>query len=357
MAKRRIGVLTSGGDCPGLNATIRGAVRTLNGTLGADNVEIVGIYDGFLGLIQDKCKVLTSSDLTGLLTLGGTFLGSKRTPFKKMEKIEEDGLDKIAAMKSTYAKHGLDAILALGGKGTHKNANLLSQHGINIVGLPKTIDNDIYGTDFTFGFHTAVEIGTEVLDRIHTTAFSHERVMVVEIMGNKAGWLALYAGLAGGADVILIPEIPYDIAKILQAIQARKDACKPYSMVVIAEGALTVGESKMKKSERAAMRQGNTATYSVVKAISDAGFESRAVVPGHMLRGGTPCAADRVLSTQYGARAAELICAEKYGYSVAVVGGKVTENRFADMAGIAKLVDANGDIVKVARGIGVSFGD
>jgi 6-phosphofructokinase 1 len=181
--------------------------------------------------------------------------------------------------------------------------------------------------------------------------------MVVEIMGNKAGWLALYAGVAGGADVILIPEIPYSEEKVIQAVKQRSDAGKPYSMVVIAEGALSQAEAGLKKAERAAMRGGVTATYSIVKRIQDAGFESRAVVPGHMLRGGTPSAADRILSTQYGVRAAELICAEKYGYSVAVVGGKVTENRFADMAGIAKLVDPAGDVVKVARSIGISFGE
>mgnify|MGYP000340410699 CR=1 FL=1 len=197
--KKRVGILTSGGDCPGLNATIRGVAKALYARMG-DSVEIVGILNGYHGLITGDYKEMTEDDFRGILTLGGTILGTKRTPFKLMRVVEEDKIDKVAAMKKTYKDAKLDCLLCLGGNGTHKTANLLSQEGLNIIGLPKTIDNDIYGTDVTFGFHTAVDIATDVIDRIHTTAGSHSRVMCIEIMGNKAGWLTLYSGIAGGAD-------------------------------------------------------------------------------------------------------------------------------------------------------------
>lgn len=227
MAKRRIGILTSGGDCPGLNATIRGAAKACYSMFGEDNVEIVGISNGFHGLIHNNCRIMKPEDFSGILTQGGTILGTKRTPYKMMQVIEADNIDKVAEMKATYKQQKLDCILTLGGNGTHKTANLLSEEGLNIIGLPKTIDNDIWGTDVTFGFHTAVDIATEVVDRIHTTATSHRRIMVIEIMGNKAGWLTLYSGIAGGADIILIPEIPYDIDKVIDACEktcaVRKD--------------------------------------------------------------------------------------------------------------------------------------
>ena len=195
--KKRVGILTSGGDCPGLNATIRGVAKALYARMG-DNVEIVGILNGYSGLINGDYKEMCEDDFRGILTLGGTILGTKRTPFKLMRVVEDDNIDKVAAMKKTYKAAKLDCLLCLGGNGTHKTANLLSQEGLNIIGLPKTIDNDIYGTDVTFGFHTAVDIATDVIDRIHTTAGSHSRVMCIEIMGNKAGWLTLYSGIAGG---------------------------------------------------------------------------------------------------------------------------------------------------------------
>ena len=202
--KKRVGILTSGGDCPGLNATIRGVAKALYARMG-DNVEIVGIANGYSGLINGDYREMNEDDFRGILTLGGTILGTKRTPFKLMRVVEDDNIDKVAAMKKTYKAAKLDCLLCLGGNGTHKTANLLSQEGLNIIGLPKTIDNDIYGTDVTFGFHTAVDIATDVIDRIHTTAGSHSRVMCIEIMGNKAGWLTLYSGIAGGADIILLP--------------------------------------------------------------------------------------------------------------------------------------------------------
>jgi PFK_mixed: phosphofructokinase len=233
--KKRVGILTSGGDCPGLNATIRGVAKALYARFG-ENVEIVGILNGYHGLITGDYKEMTEDDFRGILTLGGTILGTKRTPFKLMRVVEEDKIDKVAAMKKTYKDAKLDCLLCLGGNGTHKTANLLAQEGLNIIGLPKTIDNDIYGTDVTFGFHTAVDIATEVIDRIHTTAGSHSRVMCIEIMGNKAGWLTLYSGIAGGADIILLPEQPYDIDRVCSAVERRARKGSNFSIIAVAEG-------------------------------------------------------------------------------------------------------------------------
>ena len=241
--KKRVGILTAGGDCPGLNATIRGVAKALYVRMG-ENVEIIGILNGYHGLINGDYKKMQPDDFRGLLTLGGTILGTKRTPFKMMQVIEEDKIDKVAAMKKTYKDLKLDCLLCLGGNGTHKTANLLSQEGLNIIGLPKTIDNDIYGTDVTFGFHTAVEIDTEVIDRIHTTAGSHSRVMCIEIMGNKAGWLTLYAGIAGGADIILIPELPYDIDRVCAAVERRAKNGSNFSIIAVAEGAMNAEEAR-----------------------------------------------------------------------------------------------------------------
>ena len=249
--KRRIGILTSGGDCPGLNAAIRGVARAAYEMFDA---EIIGISNGYAGLIDDEWQEMKRSDFSGILTLGGTILGTSRRPFRNMRVVEDDGVDKVAAMKKTYKNLKLDCLVTLGGNGTHKTANLLSEEGLNVIGLPKTIDNDIYGTDFTFGFHTAVDIATECIDRLHTTASSHGRTMVVEIMGNKAGWLTLYSGVAGGADVILLPEIPYDIKEVAKAVADRAKSKKAFSIVAVAEGALSKEEAKMKKKERAEYR-------------------------------------------------------------------------------------------------------
>lgn len=244
---RRIGILTSGGDCPGLNATIRGVAKACYEQFGEDNVEIVGISNGYYGLINNLCKDMSPSSFSGILTQGGTIFGTKRQPFKMMQVIGEDNVDKVKNMKNTYKKQKLDCLLTLGGNGTHKTSKLLSDEGLNVIGLPKTIDNDIYGTDVTFGFHTAVDIATDVIDRLHTTAASHSRVLVCEIMGNKAGWLTLNAGIAGGADIIVIPEIPYDIDKICDAVMARTASGKTFSILAVAEGAFDVSEAKMKK--------------------------------------------------------------------------------------------------------------
>ncbi len=287
--KRRIGILTSGGDCPGLNACIRGVARA---SYSMFDTEIVGIQDGYAGLIAGDYKEMKQSDFSGILTLGGTILGTRRTPFRNMRVVSEDGVDKVKAMKANYKKMKLDCLVTLGGNGTHKTANLLAEEGMNVIGLPKTIDNDIWGTDVTFGFHTAVDIATEVIDRIHTTAASHGRCMVIELMGNKAGWLTLYSGIAGGADVILLPEIPYDINVVADAVRRRAENGKAFSIVAVAEGAMSVEEAAMKKKERAVFREetGFTGVANrIAKQLEEmVGVEARAVVPGHVQRGGFP---------------------------------------------------------------------
>ena len=358
--KRRIGILTSGGDCPGLNATIRGVAKACYERFGED-VEIVGIQNGYYGLMNNMCKEMQQSDFSGILTRGGTIFGTKRTPFKMMKVVEEDNLDKVKAMKQTYKKQKLDCLLTLGGNGNHKTANLLSEEGLNVIGLPKTIDNDIWGTSVTFGFHTAVDIATDVIDRLHTTATSHNRILVVEIMGNKAGWLTLYSGIAGGADIIVIPEIPYDIDKLAQACVKRAEGGKGFSILAVAEGAYDINEAKMKKKERAKSRADagiTTASTRIARQIEEAtGCETRVCVPGHMLRGGSPSAYDRVLATKFGVHAAQLIADGKYGYAVAMIKENVSENKLEDVAGKTKFVPADDQMVKTARDIGISFGD
>ncbi len=357
--KRRIGILTSGGDCPGLNAAIRGVARASYELFDA---EIIGIRNGYGGLIHNECQEMTRKQFSGILTLGGTILGTSRQPFRDMQVIDENtGLDKVAAMKQTYRDLKLDCLVTLGGNGTHKTANLLSQEGLNVIGLPKTIDNDLFGTDFTFGFHTAMEIATEVVDRIHTTATSHGRCMVIEIMGNKTGWLTLYSGIAGGADVILIPEIPYDIHKVAEIVETRAKSKKAFSIIAVAEGAMTVDEAKMKRKERETFRA-SLPFDCVSKRISAqlqemVGVEARSVVPGHIQRGGSPCAYDRVLATQFGVHAAELIRDEVYGVTVALSGNNIIHNKLGDIAGISKPVPKDDIMVSTARNIGINMGD
>ena len=358
--KKRVGILTAGGDCPGLNATIRGVAKALYVRMG-DNVEIIGILNGYHGLINGDYKKMQPDDFRGLLTLGGTILGTKRTPFKMMQVIGEDKVDKVAAMKKTYNDLHLDCLLCLGGNGTHKTANLLSQEGLNIIGLPKTIDNDIYGTEVTFGFHTAVDIATDVIDRIHTTAGSHSRVMCIEIMGNKAGWLTLYSGIAGGADIILLPEIPYDIDRVCNAVVKRAENGSNFSILAVAEGAINTEEAKMKRKEWTAKRAeaglGTTATNRIAAAVQKkTGFETRVCIPGHMQRGGSPSAYDRVLATQFGSYAAKLVEADRYGVTVAMVNNHVTENRLADIAGKSRNIPESCDLLAVARRMGICLG-
>lgn len=355
---RRIGILTSGGDCPGLNAAIRGVAKAAYQMF---DCEIIGIEDGFKGLIHQNYKNMKKDDFSGILTRGGTILGTSRTPFKMMTVLEDDGIDKMKSMVNTYEKLKLDCIVALGGNGTHKNANLLVEEGLNVIGLPKTIDNDIWGTDVSFGFHSAVDIATEVVDRIHTTADSHDRVMLVELMGHKAGWLTLYAGIAGGADVILIPEIPYNIDAILGALNNRHSSGKNFSILAVAEGAMDEDEAKLTKKDFRKAREDMpfaSVSYRLARQITEGlGLETRVTTPGHQQRGGSPSPYDRLLATRLGAQAAELIANNDYGKTVAIVNGKVQANSFADIAGKLRNVDMDGELVHSAKKIGVGFGN
>ncbi len=355
----KIAMLTSGGDCQGLNATMRGVAKTLYNEF--NDLTIYGILDGYKGLIECNYKELKKEDFSGILTLGGTILGTSRQPFKKMQVIEENGVDKVKAMIDTYNKLELDCLVILGGNGTHKTANLLREKGLNVVTLPKTIDNDLWGTDVTFGFHSAVDVATDVIDRIHTTATSHGRIFVVEIMGHKAGWLTLYAGIAGGADIILIPEIPYDINKMKEEIEKRTSENKGFSIIAVAEGAISVEESKMSKKEfktaRENMKQSSIA-YRVADEIMEiTNHEVRVAVPGHVQRGGAPNPYDRVLCTRFGAFAAELIKNKNFGNMVGMKNDEVVAVPLSEVAGKLKNVPKDDQLIAAARKIGISFGD
>lgn len=354
----RVGILTSGGDCPGLNAAIRGVAKALYEKMG-DKVEIYGINEGYTGLINGDYKKMKREDFSGILTRGGTILRTSRQPYKTIQVIGDDNVDKVGNMIENYKKMKLDCLLTLGGNGTHKTANLLSQSGLNVIGLPKTIDNDIYGTDVTFGFHTAVDIATEVIDRLHSTAHSHSRAMVVEIMGNKAGWLTLYSAVAGGADVVLLPEIPFSYEKLAKAVKKRVDDGHAFSIIAVAEGAFSKEEKDMKRKQRIANRGGVTnVTPLVVDYIQkNTGIETRSMIPGHYLRGGSPSAYDRVLSTQFGVYAAKLISDGIFGVTVAKKDNCITHNALADIAGKPKLVPKDHELVKAAKDIGIAFCD
>jgi 6-phosphofructokinase 1 len=301
------------------------------------------------------------TDFSGILTTGGTIFGTKRTPFKMMTVVEDDNVDKVKNMKKTYKDQKLDCLLTLGGNGTHKTANLLSQEGLNVIGLPKTIDNDLYGTDMTFGFHSALDIATKCIDDIHTTASSHGRVFIVEIMGHKVGWLPLYAGIAGGADIILLPEIPYDIDKVVDAIEARDKGGSRFTVIAVAEGAISKEDAKLSKKEykkKMANYEYPSVSYEIAAKIQQAtGREVRVTVPGHTQRGGAPDAYDRVFSTQVGAAAGKLILKQQYGYMVALKDGEIIKVPLSEVAGKLKTVDPNAQIIKQAKLVGISFGD
>ena len=356
---RRIGMLTSGGDCQALNATMRGVAKSLYNMF--DDVEIIGFEDGYKGLMYADYQIMKSSDFSGILTQGGTILGTSRQPFKLMRTPDENGLDKVEAMKHTYKKLKLSCLVVLGGNGSQKTANMLSEEGLNVVSLPKTIDNDLWGTDMTFGFQSAVDVATNAIDCIHTTAASHGRVFIVEVMGHKVGWLTLHAGIAAGADIVLLPEIPYDIEKVGSAIERRRKQGKPFSILAVAEGALSKREAKMSKKELAAARQKEglpSIAYRLVQELEPyVGGESRVCVPGHFQRGGAPCAYDRMLATMLGAAAARLIREGKYGYMCAIVNNEIVPVPLEEVAGKLKKVPVDCPAVQMAREIGVSFGD
>ena len=357
----RIGMLTSGGDCQALNAAMRGVVKGLFSK--RDDVEIYGFQDGYKGLIYSNFKMLTSKDFSGILTLGGTILGTSRQPFKLMRVPDKDGIDKVEAMKHTYHKLNLDCLVILGGNGTHKSANMLREEGLNVVTLPKTIDNDLWGTDMTFGFQSAVDIATDTIDRIHTTATSHSRVFIVEVMGHKVGWVTLHAGIAGGADIILLPEMPYDINSVVEAIEKRGKAGKRFTIIAVAEGAISKEDAELPKKkykEKLEVRAKKypSVSYEIADQINQViGSEVRVTVPGHIQRGGEPCPYDRVLSTRIGAGAAEAILDEDYGIMIGVINGKIKRVPLAECAGKLKMVSPKDQIVKAAKQIGISFGD
>lgn len=358
---KRIGLLTSGGDCQALNATMRGVVKGLANNI--EELEVYGFMNGYKGLIYGDYRMLTAKDFSGILTRGGTILGSSRQPFKLMRVPDEKGLDKVEAMKQTYYKLRLDCLVILGGNGTQKTANLLREEGLNIIHLPKTIDNDIWGTDMTFGFYSAVNIATDAIDCIHTTASSHNRVFIVEVMGHKVGWLTLYAGIASGADVILIPEIPYDIDKVVEAIRARSKRGSGFTILAVAEGAISkedaaLPKKDLKKKQEEDMKKYPSVSYKVAKEIEKkTGLEIRVTVPGHTQRGGSPCPYDRVLSTRLGSAAAKLILNDEYGYMVGIVDGKTKKVPLEECAGKLKMVTPDSQEIKEAKRIGISFGD
>lgn len=353
----KIGILTSGGDCPGLNAVIRGFSKYLFNQI--KNVTLYGFTDGYSGLIHNEHRVLKKEDFSGILNVGGTILGTSRQPYKSMTVEDRNGDSKIDKMKKTYKDLDLDLLVTLGGAGTHKTAALLSQEGLNVIGLPKTIDNDIWGTDLTFGFSSAVDIATECIDRIHTTAASHGRTMLIEIMGNKVGWLTLYSGIAGGADAILIPELPYDPEEVAALIEQRTKDGHAFSIIAIAEGAMTKAESKLKKAERFAYR-GNEATSTKALAAyieKKCNVETRVVVPGHLQRGGNPSAYDRLLSSEMGSFAGRLALEGKYGTTVAIKDNNITYNKLTDIAGKSKSISPDHQMINIARAMGISLGD
>lgn len=355
----KIGMLTSGGDCQALNAAMRGVVKGL--TSDGNDVEIYGFKDGYKGLIYGNYSMLTSKDFSGILTVGGTILGTSRQPFKQMREPGKNGLNKVDAMKETYRRLELDCLVILGGNGTHKTANLLREEGLNVITLPKTIDNDLWGTEMTFGFQSAVDIATNTIDCIHTTATSHSRVFIVEIMGHKVGWVALHAGIAGGADIILLPEIPYDLDKILNAINKRTKAGKHFTIIAVAEGAISREDAKLSKKEykeKLKNREYPSIAYELAAEIQEkTEQEVRITIPGHMQRGGTPCPYDRVMSTRFGAAAARLILDEEYGYMVGIQNGDIVKVPLSEVAGKLKMVNPEAQIIKEARLTGISFGD
>lgn len=356
---KRIGLLTSGGDCQALNAAMRGVVKGLSGNV--DGLEVYGFLNGYKGLIYGDYRLLTSADFSGILTKGGTILGSSRQPFKQMRVPDANGLDKVEAMKQTYHKLNLNCLVILGGNGTQKTANLLREEGLNIIHLPKTIDNDIYGTDVTFGFQSAINIATDCIDCIHTTAASHNRVFIVEVMGHKVGWLTLYAGIAGGADIILLPEIPYDIDKVVEAINKRTKAGKGFTILAVAEGAISKEDAKLSKKELKEKMKNYpypSVSYEIAdQIIKKTGMDVRVTVPGHTQRGGSPCPYDRVFATRLGAEAGKLILKGEYGFMVGYKNREIVKVPLEEVAGKLKMVSPDATIVQEAKMVGISFGD
>jgi len=335
----KIGILSSGGDCPGINATIRGVGKTAIMHYG---MEVIGIHSGFIGLLNKDVQVFDERSLSGILNLGGTILGTSREkPFRKL--LASGDSEKPEIIKKNYEELGLDCLVCIGGNGTQKTAAKLAAMGLNIVSVPKTIDNDIWGTDFSFGFDSAVSIATDAIDRLHSTASSHKRVMVIEVMGHKAGWIALYSGMAGGGDVILIPELSYNIHNIGDTILNRLKKGKPYSIVVVAEGIQTDGKKR-------------AAEYIAQEIEYETGIETRETVLGYIQRGGSPTPFDRNLSTRMGGHATELIAGGQFGRMVTLKGNEISSAPLGEIAGKLKLVTEDHDLVVQGKRMGICFG-
>jgi len=371
---KRIGILTAGGDSPGLNAAIRGFGKS---AIGHHHWELVGFRDGIRGLVENHTVELDSRALSGILTVGGTILGTSRDKIHKMT-VDGEVCDMRATAVEVYEKNGLDALVLLGGGGTAKNAMRLAEAGLNVVMLPKTIDNDIACTDTTFGFATATEIATEAVDRLHSTAHSHHRIILTEIMGHRAGWLTLGSGIAGGADIILLPEIPYSVESVAKTIETRLSRGNTFSVVAIAEGARDQGDTadaeaarvlvdvaKTPEAQRAAKTHlanvedaQREHTFKLARELEAAtGLESRVTILGYVQRGGTPCAADRLLASRLGTAAADLIADGQYQVMVAARGEGTEPVPLADVAGKVKLVPPDHAWVQTARQLGTGLGD
>ncbi len=337
-SKKRIGLLSAGGDCPGINAAIRGVGKTAIVKYG---MEVVGIANGFSGLMNMEATTMEEKALSGIITVGGTILGTSR--FKPFKVEEGETENKPQIIKENYDKLGLDALVCIGGNGTQKTANLLSQEGLNVIGIPKTIDNDVYGTDVTFGFDSAVDIATEAIDRLHTTANSHKRVMVIELMGHHAGWITLHSGIAAGGDVILLPEIDYSLDNVCNCLMERSKVGKPYSIVVVAEG---IDKPKKKSA----------ASYIGKKIQKMTGMETRETILGYIQRGGTPSPQDRILATRYGAFAAELIHRGEFGTMVSLKNDVITSVPLEEVGGRLRLVNPDHYLIEQGKNMGVCFG-
>jgi len=365
MAKneRVIGILTGGGDCPGINAVIRAVAKA---AIKHRGWHVIGFRDGYAGLVLRNSIELTHDSVSGILNLGGTILGTsnKADPFKWVEQRDDGELvfsDRSKEVKDYCEELGLSALVCIGGDGTLNIAKRLSEMGIPVVGIPKTIDNDLSGTDITFGFDSAVATATNAIDKLHTTAESHHRVMVVEVMGRYAGWLALASGIAGGGDIIIIPEIPFEIEKVCKAVLDRTKRGKLFSIVVVAEGAKPVGGERviqqMVPDSPDPIRLGGIGKLVGNQIELAVGFETRVTVLGHVQRGGSPTAFDRILATKYGVGAIELIEGKKFGDMVCLVGSEIKSVSIDVAVGKLKLVPADSDLIKIARSLGTAFGD
>lgn len=360
---KRIGVLTGGGDCPGLNAVLRAVVKTAMIKYGW---EVIGFRDGYRGLVLNDYIEFKSEDVSGILDKGGTILGSsnKDNPFKfkvDLDSGSSEYKDMSRECLKNIKDHKIDCMVLIGGDGTLTSGRDFARMGVNVVGVPKTIDNDLYGTDYTFGFMTAVDTATEAVDKLHSTAESHHRVMILEVMGRNAGWIALESGIAGGADVILIPEIPYDIDKVCETVNKRKKSGKHFSIIVVSEGARSVdGEVSVARviaDSPDPIRLGGIGNKIADQIENITGIETRVTVLGHLQRGGRPNPFDRILSTRYGVGAVDFINSGISGVMVALQDGEIKPITIASAVNRLKLVDPEGELVKITKDLGVGFGD